>query len=170
MTKISSHTSQITIAWTSSVNTEISIQGYKVYLAEYDLSPSLVYDGSFNNLKTQITISKGIRPGVLYKFYVTAINYNGESSFPITPLTVFACGNPSQPLPPYKVSGDQTSLTLGWVPPSSDGGCPIIGYKLLTDGGSGGALNIEPDITLETNPYVFTLALSTLTTGIQYRF
>lgn len=79
---------------------------------------------------------------------MTSINYNGESSFPTVPLIVFACGPPSQPQPPYKISGDQTSITVGWLPPISDGGCPIQGYKLLTDGGSGGLLNVEPDSTL----------------------
>lgn len=66
-------------------------------MSEYDLSPVIVYDGSFNNLKTKITVTNGIWQGVLYKFYVTSINYNGESSFPTVPLIVFACGPPSQP-------------------------------------------------------------------------
>lgn len=139
-------------------------------MAEYDLDFALVYDGSFNNLRTQITINSGIRTGVQYKFAVTSINYNGESIFPTSPLVVYACGSPSQPLAPYKISGDQSSITIGWIPPISDGGCPLLGYKVVTDNGLGGTLNVEPDPTLETNPQIFTLALSGLTTGAQYRF
>jgi hypothetical protein len=64
-------------------------------MAEYDLSYVLVYDGSFNNLQTQVTIVNGIRTGVVYSFVATAVNYNGEGIQTVTPLIVYACGNPS---------------------------------------------------------------------------
>jgi hypothetical protein len=37
------------------------------------------------------------------------------------------------------------TITLGWSAPTDNGGCPLLGYKLFRDSGSGGAISTEVD-------------------------
>lgn len=100
---------------------------------------------------------------------MTALNANGESVFSNS-LDIFACGVPSQPMPVFKISSTSTSLNVGWKEPEYDGGCPILGYNLMHDGGDGGDLDVQADASLLTNPYLHSKSLSPLTTGALYRF
>ena len=58
---------------------------------------------------------------------------------------MYACVAPSSPLPPLRVSGTLTSITLNWTAPLDTGGCPITGYKLYRNTGNLDPISIEVD-------------------------
>jgi len=47
-------------------------------------------------------------------------------------------------MPPNKVSSDRTDLTLSWLIPTN-GGCPLTGFNLYRDDGTGSTISIEVD-------------------------
>ena len=87
-------------------------------------------------------------------------------------LDVYACSAPSQPEPPQMISSTKESILLSWTPPTSDGGCFLVGYSLLTDSGSGGNIETEVDTTLKTNPQTLikNATFSSSETGLWIRF
>lgn len=62
-----------------------------------------------------------------------------------SPLVKYSCINPDQPLPPQRIAGDRTDLTLRWKIPIDNGGCPLTGFNLFRDDGAGGTISIEVD-------------------------
>jgi hypothetical protein len=47
---------------------------------------------------------------------------------------------------PFRIDSTLSSILLGWNPPNSDGGCPILGYAVFRDDGSNSAATIEVNI------------------------
>jgi hypothetical protein len=72
------------------------------------------------------------------------VNFNGDSEMSDA-LIKYSCVLPSQPEVPYRVSGTRTELTLRWVVPSDDGGCPLTGFNLYRDDGNSGSITTEVD-------------------------
>jgi hypothetical protein len=58
-------------------------------------------------------------------------------------LQVYSCLQPAIPSAPTRVKGSRTSLTLQWLPPSSNGGCNITGYSLYSNDGLNGLIQTE---------------------------
>ena len=77
-----------------------------------------------------------------YRFKIQAENFNGISSESPVGL-MHSCTVPKDLDAPYIVSTSSTSMTLEWVAPSNDGGCPVTGYALFRDDGSSGVPDIE---------------------------
>ena len=69
-----------------------------------------------------------------YRFYVVSLNHVGQSN-PSDILSVYSCDYPSGLEAPEKLSITQTSVTVTWMQPANDGGCPITSYALYRDGG-----------------------------------
>lgn len=66
---------------------------------------------------------------------MTAINFNGEG--PASPISQFKpCTAPQNFERPTIVGVSETSITIEWVHPESDGGCEITGYKIYVDDGN----------------------------------
>lgn len=68
--------------------------------------------------------------GTQYKYFVTAYNQLGGESqtsipFEVTPITV-----PSGMAAPTRVTHSQTSITLQWAIPTSDGDSEVYRYDL----------------------------------------
>ena len=64
-------------------------------------------------------------------------------------------------------------MIIGWRATGDDGGCSIIGYKLLRDDGAGGSINIEVDPTnIENKPYLtsYEVEFTAADIGNNYRF
>jgi titin len=78
--------------------------------------------------------------GSVYRFRVKAFNFNGPSAESAV-TSVQACGIPSGIAKPIKVSTNTAtpSVTISWSAPTSDGGCPISGYRVYVDDGAGGS-------------------------------
>lgn len=69
--------------------------------------------------------------GTSYKYHVTAYNQLGGESlaslpFEVTPITV-----PSGIAAPTRVTHTQTSVTMQWTVPDSDGDSEVLRYDLL---------------------------------------
>jgi hypothetical protein len=74
----------------------------------------------------------------MYTFIVIALNYNGKSE-PSIPFTFNACTPPQNIDQPTRVDLLSTTnhLTIAWQPPHNDGGCPVTGYAVYRDDGTG---------------------------------
>ena len=64
---------------------------------------------------------------------------------------MYTCVPPSQLAPPSFVSTTTTSMTISWDAPLNDGGCPITGYAIFSDYGTGGLINVPVDYSTTAN-------------------
>lgn len=141
---------QATVSFTpSSSNGGATIQSYTVVASPGNISVS----GSSSPIVVPNLVN-----GVSYTFTVYATNANGNSpnaipSAPITPATV--------PDPPTDVTGirGNSSATVQFTPPASNGGSPITSYTVTSSPGGFTA-------TGTSSP----LIISGLTNGTQYTF
>lgn len=131
-----STTTSITISWTDmqpvTATDGATITGYRVYAAQGQSSIyTLVHDGA-GFPQTMRTTLKGLTTGTVWDFKVSAINFNGEGAQSATALRTYACVAPSGVPAPIRdvVLSTDTSMTLDWLAPTSNGGCPITGYAL----------------------------------------
>ena len=69
----------------------------------------LIYSGTC----TKLTINEDINPGVLYSFYVSATNFNGEGQASDV-TTLRACVAPSAVQAPTLMSNTDLEATLRW--------------------------------------------------------
>eukprot|EP00850_Spirogloea_muscicola_P023099 SM000328S12469 [mRNA] locus=s328:19945:26895:- [translate_table: standard] len=80
-----------------------------------------------------------VKPGRQYRTRVQAINAAGKSEHSEEVVAATAPAAPDAPAAPSVVERLSTSLTVGWRPPSHDGGSPITSYRLeMQLGASGG--------------------------------
>ena len=105
-------------------------------------SPVTRYEYSLDNgatwaprssTSTSFTVS-GLTNGVTYQVRVRAVNARGTG-----PASVAVAGTPrTTPAAPIvvAVAPGNRSLTVTWQPPASNGGAPITGYQVSTNGGS----------------------------------
>lgn len=110
---------------------------------------SLLYDGSgYPTITSQIIT--GLTTGSLYRFKVSALNYNGEGDASAE-FATYSCISPSGMLAPTRVSSTSVTFTLAWLMPSDDGGCPITGYAVFRNNGALGAITTEANAVGDTN-------------------
>ena len=65
----------ISLTWGILLSETLEVNAYNLYMDDgQGVSFSLLYTGTCS----EVTIDTGILPGVLYTFYVTATNFNGE--------------------------------------------------------------------------------------------
>jgi len=86
----------------------------------------------------------------MYRFKVTAYNFNGEGDFSDELLT-YACVAPSDVQKPSRVSSTTTSFTIEWQQPSEDGGCPLTGYAVFRNDGHYGPIDTEVNSSNDSN-------------------
>lgn len=73
---------------------------------------------------------------------------------------------------PFLLARDEVSFTLGWDIPSSDGGCPILGYALYRDDGAGGTITTSLDggaLATSYNVFEYAVTLGAGFTGATLR-
>jgi len=103
-----------------------------------------------------------------YKFKIIAINSAGPSILSAESNFIIAAVPPGAPTNIVRLNADQTFITIGWDKPSSNGGTPIIGYKILWDAGQGGISYTQIGVsTLDTQ--IFTIS-NGLVGGNKYYF
>jgi hypothetical protein len=113
----------ISVAWNEPVNDGgAPISGYRLYMNDLlaDDNFNMVYDGS--NYPSAISFtSRDLTPGKYYRFKVSAMNRNGESGKSLE-SKFLAADFPGAPSQPYWISSTTTQVTLGWYPPTENGG------------------------------------------------
>ena len=123
-----------------------------------------VFDGTNLPTQTQFTY-KGLIPGSKYTFIVISINFNGQSA-PSSAFTFNVCTPPKNLAQPTRMDLLSTTnqLTISWKPPMDDGGCPITGYAVWRDDGTGAQIftevNTQSDPAIRNIP---TLSQATIT-------
>jgi hypothetical protein len=107
-------------------NQELSggkVTGYKVYMAQVNGLYKVIYDGSGQRTTTSF-IEEDLQVGYLYRFKVSALNFNGEGALS-DELQTYACLPPSSLQAPQRVDSTDSTFTIEWTQPQDDGGCPI---------------------------------------------
>lgn len=170
--------SQVYLSWTAPSNNGGSvITGYKIYDVSGNVynpnTNTFVSDASGTILSTTgavtITIT-GLTNGTLYTFKVQSVNANGKSinfiSSSVTPFTT-----PGVPINIITTSTNTTG-TISWQPPLSNGGSSILGYKIYDSSGNiyNSSGNAVPDTgsIYSTNSNTYTI--TGLTVGNTYNF
>jgi hypothetical protein len=87
-------------------------------------------------------LQSGLVAGNYYSFKVRAVNYIGESTFSKR-LRIIAASVPLPPAPVFRVGSTVSSVTLGWVNNSDDGGAIIRDTLVYWDQGNAAALPEE---------------------------
>ena len=82
-----------------------------------------------------------------------------------------ACTKPYGLAPPTVTDTSQTSINLVWVPPTTDGGCDLIGYELFLDDGLGGPFVNTDSSDIMNKPYLlsYQIVLPVSQTGFNFR-
>jgi hypothetical protein len=126
----------VTLQWTAPTSDgESPITDYKVLMDEGDGDGfvSLGLTGSGSTLEYVIS---DLVPGEDYYFLAVAINIVGQG--PDSTATKIVAGlEPSQPAQPVLTGRTESSIAFSFTAPTNLGESPIIGYKILWNGGSG---------------------------------
>lgn len=102
------------VNWQKVTTGNIAITGYKLNMIELASgNHQIVYDGSLNSKITSYLV-QGLSTGSYYAFYVTSVNFNGES-LPSDEMTAVVCLEPYHLEAPDFVSATKTSISLSWT-------------------------------------------------------
>lgn len=159
------------VKWQKVTTGDIVITGYRLNMIELASgNQQVVYDGSLNSEVTSYLV-QGLSTGSYYAFYVTSVNFNGES-LPSDEMTAVVCLEPFHLEKPDFVSATKTSISISWTQPTSTGGCPILSYAIFSDLGVSSAAFTEIDASLIRNkPYLTSHTISNLVkTGFTHSF
>jgi hypothetical protein len=88
------------------------VLGYRIYMAKDSGVYSLLYDGK-NERNLSIFVAENLKTGGLYKFAVSAYNFNGEGPMS-EPLITYSCVAPAAMQSPERVTSTISSFTLAW--------------------------------------------------------
>lgn len=128
---------QIAVKWAALTGQTLPIYGYKLYCdMASDHNFTVVFDGTNQPEARQYLLENIADPQQTYKFYATAISFNGEGA-PSSTARLKACTLPSTGLPgfpaPIVESVTSANITISWTPPADDGGCEISSYAVYVD-------------------------------------
>lgn len=118
----------ITVGWTAP-----TIQGTPSF-TRYDL---VVDSGSVVQLSAATTsyTATNLSADATHTFTITAVNNAGSSTALVGSQRTLAATAPTA-VTNLASSVTQTSMTVTWAAPASDGGAPILAYKVRVDGGT----------------------------------
>ena len=137
----------IVVEWdeVAAVN-DIITTGYLIYIDDGRNGDfHIVFDGT-GNFFTLSFAATGLEIGLPYRFYVKALNINGESAASEV-TTIYSCIKPSENGKPFKIETTKSTITIGWNEPKSEG-CPLTSFSIFRDAGLTGitdAIDIEVD-------------------------
>jgi hypothetical protein len=109
----------------------------------------MVYDGKYER-DLSFYLSEDLQTGGLYKFKVSAYNFNGEGPLSDA-LETYACVAPAKMLAPWRVTSTTSTFTLEWKEPADNGGCIVTSYAVFRDDGMNGAIQTEVNTQEDTN-------------------
>jgi subtilisin family serine protease len=155
---------RVSLTWRApSSNGGSPVTGYRIEMAKGSGSfTTVVANTGSTSLRRTIT---GLTNGASYRFRVRAINGAGAGAPSAASLKVVPRTTPSAPRTVTAVAGTR-SATVSWKAPSSTGGAPITGYRILVSR-NGGKYTTEVKNTTSVKR-VHTV--TALTTGAKYQF
>ncbi len=124
ITHVTSKSTQtrIAISWTPNTDRDSpggNVLKFKIYMAEGSGGVfSLVHTTSSASI-TSYTAT-GLTPGNLYRFKVSAVNYNGEGTVSNI-KSIYACEAPQGLYAPSYVSATETTMVVSWKAPTFNG-------------------------------------------------
>ncbi len=121
-----STSNSIAVVWTKITGDTLPVMGYKLYAdSGLDDDFKLVFDGSIQPETTTFNYSRtNMDTSLIYRFYVTGINFNGEGlKSDIAYLK--PCTLPSLLDRPKIMDLTTTKIAISWTAPKKDGGCQI---------------------------------------------
>jgi hypothetical protein len=150
----------ISLEWSASSDTELPVLGYSLSMMDNSLGTDVyeeVYYGFNYPNVLKYMISSQVQTGMTYTFKVQALNYNGAGTAS-SAVAYTVCTVPVNLFPPNMTAVTETTMTLSWVPPESDGGCQVLSYSIVMDDGAGGSLteidasdvNLKPTLRTHT--------------------
>jgi subtilisin family serine protease len=155
---------QVALAWRApSSNGGAAITGYRIEMSK-GTAPftTIVANTASTSLRRTVT---GLTNGASYRFRVRAINAVGASAPSAATAKVVPRTKPSAPRA-VKAEAGVRSVSLSWKAPSSNGGAPITGYRILVSR-NGGKYTTSVKNTKSTKRL---RTVTTLTSGANYRF
>jgi predicted phage tail protein len=160
----------MTLQWTKPANSGgVPVLGYRLYRdnGAGDNIDVMLWNGDGQPYTLTFAVN-GLTGGLTYRFAVTAVNGAAESE-QSTPLATSAGSVPSKmdmPLRDTNWTLTSNAVALTWTAPTSDGGAPIIGYKIKYDNGDYG--DFVNDRTYDSS--TFSDVISSLPAGKFIRF
>lgn len=149
--------------------TSIAITGYRLYMdGGNDGKFQLIFDGQNLPGVLQHRVTSGILAGRVYRFKVSALNFNGEGDASTEEL-IYACLSPSNFSAPTYASSTETSLTIEWGAPRVVNGCPITKYQLFRDTGANDDISVQVGVDLEPHITTYEIALDAGDTSKTFR-
>ncbi len=115
--------SSIYVTW-EKPNDSQPITGYQLFMNDQLGGKStIVYDGRRNPNLMSFNAAN-LQTGKAFGFSVLAFNFNGAGE--LSEEAVFkTCTAPSGQTAPIVQHVDEINISIQWVPPKNDGGCPI---------------------------------------------
>ena len=105
-----------------------------------------VYSQIFNGIGYPFILSytaQNLTTGLPYRFKLKAYNING-GSIDSGISTIYTCLKTGNITAPTKVTTSNSSITIAWTKPLSNG-CPLDGFEIYRDTGNSDTLSIQVD-------------------------
>lgn len=128
---------EIAVDWDENTGETLPIYGYRLY-SDMGLDDEfhLLFDGLNQPTITEYLVTNVSSPLLTFKFYVTAINFNGEgaasTTAPLRSCTLPSVGETGFAAPVIE-SISAAAIGISWSAPVDSGGCPILGFAIYVD-------------------------------------
>jgi len=155
---------QVLLTWVAGASNGASITGYVIERSDDAGSTWSTVSANTNSGLTRYIVT-GLTNGVSYTFRIAALNQAGTGGATTSTATVPA-GAPSAPTA-LVVSPGNTTATLSWTAPSTDGGSAVTGYRIERSVNAGSTWTVIVSDTASTST---TYSASGLTNGTLYNF
>lgn len=121
-------TNSVSVTWVAPADGHAPITGYSVALLGADGATISTQNSDAN---ARNIVFAGLKPGMSYTAVVKAVNSVGTSaSSPASDAVAVPAQKPGTLAVPTLKSATEHSLELSWLPPASDGGSAVTGYRV----------------------------------------
>lgn len=152
---------RVSLSWTAPFAESIPVLNYDV---QYSSNGGITWTTFVKPVSTDTNvIVTSLVNGTSYIFRVAAINRIGQSEYSIPSISVTPSISAPESPTNLTIQGSNTSLSLSWTPPVSNGGAAISNYSIQYSSNNGLTYT-----TVSTNSTNNTFNILNLINGIQY--